>query len=251
MCAYRKSTPRSSPLATGDDPLWRLSRDLLVVTGRDTAILAANPAWETALGWRPGDLAGRPFLDLAHPEDRPVTQAEIARLREGADPITLEARMRQGDGSYRRLAWTFTASDASFHGLGRPVVSARAVAEAFRGNGEQIRRLFEQAPGFVVVLAGRITCSSSSTRHMNSSSVAARWSGARRPRPCPSLWSRVFSISSTTFTAPAGLSSASACPSGSSAFRGRRGSGVTWISSGSRSWTPAAVPRASSPRDTM
>jgi signal transduction histidine kinase/CheY-like chemotaxis protein len=62
--------------------------------------------------------------------------------------------MRQGDGSYRRLAWTFTASDASFHGLGRPVVSARAVAEAFRGNGEQIRRLFEQAPGFVVVLGG-------------------------------------------------------------------------------------------------
>jgi PAS domain S-box-containing protein len=107
MGAYRKPPQRSSPSDAGDDPLWRLSRDLLVVTRPDTAILAANPAWETALRWRPGDLPGQSFVDLAHPEDRPAAEAGIARLREGADPVTLEARMRQGDGSYRRLAWTF------------------------------------------------------------------------------------------------------------------------------------------------
>ena len=55
----------------------------LVDVGPDLSIRAANPRLSTILGCTPEELAGRPLPEIVHPEDRPNTTADVARIVEG------------------------------------------------------------------------------------------------------------------------------------------------------------------------
>ena len=82
------------------------SLDLMCIAGFDGYFKHLNSAWTTALGWTLHGLQAMPFLDLVHPDDREVTQAELAQLAGGADTTCFENRYRHRDGSYRWLQWT-------------------------------------------------------------------------------------------------------------------------------------------------
>jgi PAS domain S-box-containing protein len=89
------------------DRFFSLSSDMFGVFNLDGTFRRVNAAWETTLGYRPGDLIGRPFLDLVHPDDRDRTIAEFRRATdEGTTTTQFENRYRHRDGSYRWLDWT-------------------------------------------------------------------------------------------------------------------------------------------------
>ncbi len=90
---------------------FTLSLDLLCIADSEGRFVELNPAWERVLGYPVGDLIGRPFLDLVHPDDRARTLAEAEKLRSGGETVAFEDRYRAHDGTYRTLRWS-TAADA-------------------------------------------------------------------------------------------------------------------------------------------
>ncbi len=62
------------------DMVWRASRDLFVVCGRDGFFRKANAAWTEMLGWEETDVVGARFDAFVHPDDR----AEAAAAFEGS-----------------------------------------------------------------------------------------------------------------------------------------------------------------------
>ena len=114
------------------DSIWRLSRELMVVTRRDSTGLALNPAWSEVLGWDEAELLGMRLLDLVHPEDRARTAAELTRVGTDTGSVSVENRLRHRDGTYRWIDWTTVSSDEVMYGVGRDVTEARGIEERLR-----------------------------------------------------------------------------------------------------------------------
>ncbi len=114
------------------DSIWRLSRELMLVTRPDSTSLALNPAWAATLGWDEAELVGARLLELVHPDDRATTVAALTRL--GAEPagVSFANRLRHRDGSYRGIDWTAVPGEGVIYGVGRDVTEARAIEERLR-----------------------------------------------------------------------------------------------------------------------
>src|SRR5581483_327313 len=107
---------------------FALSLDLLCVAGFDGFFKDINPAWEATLGYSRAELLAEPFLSFVHPDDRPATAAETAKLIEGHVTLTFENRYRAKDGRYRSLLWT-----------AYPVPAERRIYASARDHTEQRR----------------------------------------------------------------------------------------------------------------
>jgi PAS domain S-box-containing protein len=86
--------------------LFEITSDMLCVAGLDGYFKIINPAFEDNLGYCLEELKEKPFLDFVHPEDRPATLKEMAKLRQGEVTLFFENRYRCKDGTYKWLAWT-------------------------------------------------------------------------------------------------------------------------------------------------
>ncbi|APX86063.1 hybrid sensor histidine kinase/response regulator [Methylorubrum extorquens] len=122
------------------DRMWRLSTDIMLVARYDATIEAVNPAWTTLLGWDEGDLLGRAFMDLVHPDDVAATLAEVGRLSEGLTTLRFENRYRSKDGSYRWLSWTAVPAEELIHAVGRDITAEKEAAQALAETEEALRQ---------------------------------------------------------------------------------------------------------------
>lgn len=95
------------------EQFFMLSLDLLCTAGTDGRFLRLNPAWTRLLGWSMGELQGRPFLDLVHPDDHAATIRETALLGTGVATVAFENRYRCKDGSWRVLRWNASANPSA------------------------------------------------------------------------------------------------------------------------------------------
>ena len=59
--------------------IWNVSQDLLIVADANGNLRSINPAWTATLGWSEGDLLGKTFEWLCHPDDQARTLMELAR----------------------------------------------------------------------------------------------------------------------------------------------------------------------------
>lgn len=71
----------------------------------DGRIRRANATFCKLLGCPEKALAGKPFLDFVHPEDRTETEAEFEGLRHGLKTFFFENRWRRCDGNFVWLQW--------------------------------------------------------------------------------------------------------------------------------------------------
>ena len=90
--------------------LLALSSDMLGVVGFDGRIRKVNPAWQCILGHTPGELLGRPLLDLIHAEDRENARETFTKLSqsEGLEPALVNRGLTR-DGKPKWLLWRLTS----------------------------------------------------------------------------------------------------------------------------------------------
>lgn len=110
------------------DRLWRNSLDLLLVIDGDGILRAINPAWTSALGYRPAELVNEFFAPFVHPDDIDATQGAIAHALQ--EPLVhFEVRIRHKDGPYHWFAWTAAAEDGLIYANGRDITLEKRHSE--------------------------------------------------------------------------------------------------------------------------
>jgi PAS domain S-box-containing protein len=122
-------TIASVPRSESELEFFDLALDLMVIVGFDGNYKRVNPAYERTLGYPPGELLSRPFLEFVHPDDLPSLRDVFGELVDGDrnDVIGFENRVICGDGSVRWLEWnTRTMPERGVvFGVGRDVTDRR------------------------------------------------------------------------------------------------------------------------------
>lgn len=100
------------------------SLDLLCLMNPNGCFRRLNRAWETVLGYSLDELAGAPFCEFVHPEDRDATVRMLARLGAHEPSLAWVNRCRTKDGSYRSIDWRSFSSGALIFAAGRDISEA-------------------------------------------------------------------------------------------------------------------------------
>ncbi|VUF15935.1 Sensor histidine kinase TmoS [Methylobacterium dankookense] len=122
------------------DRVWRDSRDLLAVLGKDGVFRAVNPAWTAILGLDPAEVEGRSFLDFIWPEDAQASRAALDEAAAGRNLTGFEDRYRHADGSPRWISWHTSREGDLVYAYGREVSAEKSQAEALRQTEEALRQ---------------------------------------------------------------------------------------------------------------
>ena len=130
------------------------SLDIVTILDAHGTLRYANPAWERALGYDPGEMVGTMnVLDHVHPEDLPsmLEVREELPSREGRKTGKFEYRFRHTDGSWRWLesVGTYLLDDPAVEGVlvnSRDVTERKQTEEALKEAEARYRTLVEQIP---------------------------------------------------------------------------------------------------------
>ncbi|RXZ44124.1 PAS domain S-box protein [Crenobacter cavernae] len=91
------------------DRVYRLSQDLLAVVDEDTSIVEVNPAFERVLGYLPGTLEGRSFLDFLPESEKKRVRDGFAALLAGTwQDHYVETPVIGADGVTRDIVWALS-----------------------------------------------------------------------------------------------------------------------------------------------
>lgn len=85
------------------EPFFALSHDPMVVLRLDGAIVAASPAWKTALGHEPAALVGRGISELLSSEEARYIGEWLARVAAASEPLSRTTSLRASSGEYRLM----------------------------------------------------------------------------------------------------------------------------------------------------
>lgn len=99
-----QATPSNSP-TVATEQLFNQSPDPLGILDRAGGFKQVNPAFSQILGYTPAELLTLPWLELVHPDDRPLATGELENLSPDQPTLSLEIRHRCKDDLYRWLAW--------------------------------------------------------------------------------------------------------------------------------------------------
>lgn len=82
------------------------SLDMLCTIDSEGRFIEVNPASNRVLGYPPGELQGKHFMDLVLPEDRDATEAESESIMNGRSTISFRNRYVHRDGHIVHLRWS-------------------------------------------------------------------------------------------------------------------------------------------------
>jgi CRP/FNR family transcriptional regulator, cyclic AMP receptor protein len=136
--------PSSVPPTSDRERIWNVSHDLLIVADANGNLRSINPAWTTTLGWSEGDLLGRTFDWLCHPDDRARTHMELAGLAEGRKTLPFENRFRHKDGSYCWLSWRAVTDSGHLYAVARDVTELKNAEEQLRASRRELAQVSRQ-----------------------------------------------------------------------------------------------------------
>jgi PAS domain S-box-containing protein len=110
--------------------IYALSPALLAVAGFDGYLRRFNPAF-AVFGYSDEELRSRPWIEFAHPDDRPRVAQAAQALERGEAIVSLENRVVCRDGSVRWIEWStrVVPEEGVFYAAGRDVTEARRAAE--------------------------------------------------------------------------------------------------------------------------
>jgi PAS domain S-box-containing protein len=125
------------------------SSDAIALFGPDGAILYASPSTPQVLGFTPEELTHFNAFDLVHPDDKPFLANHMSQLvKDPGGSITVEARVRHKDGSWRWLEGTLRnlieePSVGAIVNNYRDITGRKQAEEQLRKNTEDLRALSE------------------------------------------------------------------------------------------------------------
>jgi PAS domain S-box-containing protein len=125
--------------STAADAFFEHCADLACVVASDGAIARVS-ASAARLGYGPGEMVGRPFLQLVHPDDAAATGEALAK---GTPTLSFAHRFRCKDGGYRLLSW-HGARDAA--GALHATARDEEVVEAARQTSQLLDAIIENIP---------------------------------------------------------------------------------------------------------
>ncbi|MEZ5100199.1 MAG: PAS domain S-box protein [Thermoleophilia bacterium] len=123
-----------------------LSADLLLVMDVDGRLISVSASFERVLGWPLNDLAGKPIVDLVHPDDISVANAALARIvAEGCGVV--ELRLLRSDGSFRWIVFSASAAvdRGRIYAAGHDVTERRMSEEELQDRSERLRAVVDTA----------------------------------------------------------------------------------------------------------
>ncbi len=118
---------------------------LNMITSSDGVIRLINGAWRRVLGYGEGELDGKPFMDLIHPDDHKATLQQMGKLAEGAEVLGFENRYRSKSGDYRTLLWAARASSENgfIYATAIDTTERRRIEEDLKAGDARFRAFFE------------------------------------------------------------------------------------------------------------
>ncbi|MBP0018514.1 MAG: PAS domain S-box protein [Cyanobacteria bacterium SBLK] len=130
------------------DRFFTQSTDMLGIGDFDGYFRRVNPAWETTLGYRAAELAGRHSMELVHPDDLEVALATLAKLGEGDSVVNLEIRYRCKDGSYKWLTWNATPfpPERLIYAVARDITAQKNYKANLERERRQLQQIVKNAP---------------------------------------------------------------------------------------------------------
>src|SRR5215467_6697493 len=153
--AFSKS-PLPSAAAKLNDASFRSliehSSDAIVIFDSDWNIMYVSPGSNRVLGFQPAEVVGREALSFVHPDDIPGVKDWFDEcLANPGKPISLIARVRHKEGSWRTLEGVFTnlLHSPQVRGIVNNYrdITARVEAErALRESEEKFKRTFQSNP---------------------------------------------------------------------------------------------------------
>ena len=115
----------SEDLAT----FFEVSLDLLCIRDLEGRFVRLSRSWEPVLGYTLEELAGRPLLQLVHPDDVAATREYMGKITVDKPIVGFINRYRHRDGQYRQLEWRARLSGDRVFAVARDVTD-RMAAEA-------------------------------------------------------------------------------------------------------------------------
>jgi PAS domain S-box-containing protein len=119
--------------------IWENSRDLLLVLDDHGYVKDINPVWEEIFGFRAEDVVGKPFGDVAWPDDTALFGDALDSALQGTQS-DFELRLRHVDGSARWISWRTSRDGETVYGFGRDVTVERGQAQTLKETEEQLRQ---------------------------------------------------------------------------------------------------------------
>ncbi len=114
------------------DRLWNLSKDLICVSDFDGRLRAANPAWNSVLGYAEAELIDIRLGTLLHAGDLAAATEQVARLTRHGEAGDFDCRLRHKNGSYKWFNWTTISEGDVFYAIGRDVTQRKHLEELLR-----------------------------------------------------------------------------------------------------------------------
>ncbi|PWJ55304.1 PAS domain S-box-containing protein [Dyadobacter jejuensis] len=136
--------------------LFRLSNDMICLTGANGYFRQINPAFERILGWKQAYLLKTSLYELIHPEDVGHTYQSLTQLLHrkedpNSSPANFVHRFRNSSGKYRYIQWTASYEPVSgnLFAIGRDITEERLKENKLRMSEERFRSFFENSQGFM------------------------------------------------------------------------------------------------------
>lgn len=107
--------------------LFDLSQDLLFIGDFDGNFKRLNPAWQQQLGYALGELQGKSFLALIHPDDADATRAQMQRLAAGETVQLFENRILCHGDFHKWYIWNGIpfVEEGMFYATGRDITERK------------------------------------------------------------------------------------------------------------------------------
>ncbi len=131
------------------DQFFEIALDLLSIADTSGRFRRVNREWERTLGYSRGELEGKQFLDLVHPDDLDATMASIQQLAEQRQVLGFVNRYRCKDGSYRFIEWRSAPAGELIFAAARDVTLQMGVENALRASQDMLETVLNHFPGVV------------------------------------------------------------------------------------------------------
>jgi PAS domain S-box-containing protein len=126
---------------------FRLTLDMLCISGFDGYFKQINPAWQKTFGWSEKEFLSKPWIDFVHPDDLDSTVKAGKRLHTEKETISFKNRYRCKDGSYRWLSWNANPcfQEGLIFAVARDITDTINAQKVLREREQQLQAIFTAA----------------------------------------------------------------------------------------------------------